>query len=380
MKILVDYTPAIRQTAGIGRITQELIARLPGREAGVELALFVNGWRGQAPRQAHGLPLHYTPLREQDMIRLWFRANAPVPRAEWFVPCKPHLFHATDFVLPPSGAPCQILTVHDLAFCKFPEASLRSLHHYLQHVVPRSVRKADFIIADSYSTAADLHELWAIPDDRMAVVPGGVDRTQFRKVTDRSRIRQVRERYGLADRPYVLGLSTLQPRKNFVRLAEAFHRIAGNVPDHLLVLAGKRGWQDLSLYRKVIELGLEERVLFPGYVAEDDVPVLYSEADLFAYPSLYEGFGIPVLEALACATPVLTARNSSLAEAGGAGALYVEAEDVQAMAAGMLRLVEDTHLRTHLVAAGAEHVKRFSWTRSASLLWQAYQQAWNCIR
>ncbi len=380
MNILVDYTPAIRQPAGIGRITQELIARLPWQETGVELTLFVNGRRGKAPQQVQGIPLHYTPLREQDMIRLWHRASLPVPLAEWFVPCKPHLFHATDFVLSPSAAPCQILTVHDLAFRKFPDAYPSSLIHYLEHVVPRSVQRADYIIADSYSTAADLQDLWHVPSDRIAVVPGGVDQDQFCPVTDAGRIRQVRHRYGLGDKPYILGLSTLQPRKNFVRLIEAFHLVARHLPEHMLVLAGKRGWQDRDIYGRAMELDLEHRILFPGYVAEQDVPVLYSEADLFAYPSLYEGFGIPVLEALACKTPVLTARNSSLVEAGGAGALYVDAQDTQDIAAGMLRLAQDADLRTHLLAAGMEHVRRFTWTRSASLLWQAYRRAWQCIR
>ncbi len=379
MKILVDYTPAIRQSAGIGRTTYELVSRLPQQEVDVEIALFVNGQRGQGPKNVHGLPLHYSVLREKDMIRLWYRANLPVPRVEWFVPFRPHLFHATDFVLPPSDAPCQILTVHDLAWCKFPAAAPRSLVGFLERVVPRSVRRADFIIADSHSTASDLFDLWKIPPDRIAVVQCGVDKNRFSRVTESGLIKGVRERYGLDDRPYIFSVSTLQPRKNFVNLIEAFHQIAESLPDHMLVLAGKRGWLDREIYLRVMELGLEERILFPGFVSESDVPVLYSEADLLAYPSLYEGFGMPVLEAQACNTPVLTARNSSLVEAGGAGALYVDAFDVKDIAAGMLRIVEDTDLRRQLIAAGKKHVEYFSWTRSASLLWQAYQQAWNSL-
>ena len=375
MNVLVDYTSAVRQAAGIGRLTAELIQRLPRQHPAIRLRLFVSGRRGQGPRRVGSTPVHYTPLRERDMTRLWHRADSPVPKVEWFAACRPRIFHATDFVLPPSQAPCQILTVHDLAFRKFPEASLPALDHYLNVAVPRSVRRADFIIADSHSTAHDVSELWRVARDRVAVVPGGVDRRQFREIQDPAERERVRARYGIGSRPYILGLSTLQPRKNFARLVQAFHRLAADLPDHILVLGGKRGWRYKDILEQVLALGLQARVLFPGFLRDEDRAALYSEAHLFAYPSLYEGFGLPILEAMACGTPVLTGRNSSLAEAGGPGALYVNARRAEDIAEGMWRLITDHGLRQSLKQAGLRHAARRTWDASARRLWQAYRQA-----
>lgn len=376
MTILIDYTPAIRQQAGIGRLSREIITRMPDLHPDTEIALFVNGRRGRGPRQVQGMHVHYTPLRERDMVRLWHRIHAPYPLVEWFVPCRPHLFHATDFVLPPSKAPCQILTVHDLAFRKYPETALPTLTRYLNEVVPRSVRRADFIIADSHSTAHDLQELWHVPAERIAVVPGGVDRREFREIRDPDELERVRDRYGLGDRPYILALSTLHPRKNFTRLVEAFHLIARDYPEHRLVIGGMRGWKHDGIFRRVMELDLIDRVLFPGFMAERDVPALYSGAAMFVYPSLYEGFGLPLLEAMACGAPVLTGRNSSLVEAGGAGALYVNEWDIRQLAEGMRRLLEDREKRVQLRRNGLRHAARFTWERSAQRLWEAYRTAW----
>ena len=152
----------------------------------------------------------------------------------------------------------------------------------------------------------------------------------------------------------MLGLSTLQPRKNYPRLIRAFHiaRQEAALP-HLLVIGGKKGWLFEEIFATVRELKMEKDVVFPGFVADEDLPALYSAADFFVYPSLYEGFGLPVLESLACGTPVLTADNSCLPEAGGEGALYVDAESVESIADGIEQLSAKPELRTRLAAAGA---------------------------
>ncbi len=379
MQILVDYTSAIRQTAGIGRITQELVRHFPWQEAGLEPTLFVSGRKGDATATVQGMELHYTPLRERDMTRLWHRADSPFPKVEWFTGGNPQIFHATDFVLPPSDAPCQILTVHDLAFCKFRDTAMTSLTHYLEKVIPRSVARADFLVADSHNTARDLQDMWQVPTDRIAVVSGGVDPEVFRRVQDRDSLDRVRRRYGIGDAPYILALSTLQPRKNFVRLVEAFHCIVHDHPDLILVIGGKRGWKYQDLFARVLALGMEDRVLFPGFVRDQDLATLYSAAALFAYPSLYEGFGLPILEAMACGAPVLTGCNSSLAEAGGAGALYVDAQSTEEIAAGLNLILSNAQLRKAMRAAGLQHATRMGWDRSVRLLWHAYRQAWASV-
>ena len=185
----------------------------------------------------------------------------------------------------------------------------------------------------------------------------------------------MRARYSISDGPFILGLSRLEPRKNFVRLIEAFAaaRTAARLP-HRLIIGGSRGWLYDTIFARVQELHLGDLVHFPGFIDEADLATLYSAADFFAYPSLYEGFGLPILEALACGAPVLAANNSCLPEAGGPGALYVQAEDVDSIAAGLVRLATDADLRQQLRAAGMAHAATFTWERSAQQLLAAYRK------
>lgn len=371
--IVIDYTPAIRQQAGIGRIIRGQVQALLAADPPFALKLFVIGQVSPAERALVPLPLHTTPLSERNMVRLWHRLGLRWPRVESFIGGPISLFHATDFVLAPSAARRQVVTVHDLAFLFYPEAAMPSLQRYLNVVVPRSVLRADHLLADSQHTAHDLQAVWQIPPERITVVQGGVDHSHFRPITDPAALDAVRTRYGIGERPFILGLSSLQPRKNFARLIAAFHAAqqAAQLP-HRLVIGGSKGWLYDEIFAKVQELQLTEDVFFPGFIADADLPALYSAADFFAYPSLYEGFGLPIIEALACGTPVLTANNSCLPEAGGPGARYVDAQDVTSIAAGIIELATDRALHTTLRQAGQHHAAQFTWQRSAGQLLAAY--------
>ncbi len=371
--IAIDYTPAIRQSAGIGRIIRGQVQALIDLNPGHDLRLFVVGRVSDADRAAAPLPLHTTPIDERNMVRLWHRLNMPAPPVEWFTGGPLDLFHATDFVMAPNRARRKVLTVHDLAFHFYPDAAMPSLHRYLNVVVPRSVARADHILADSQNTAIDLHEQWQVPMGRLTVVQGAVDHDHFRPIEESAKLSAVRARYGIGDRPFILGLSTLEPRKNFERLIQAFGQARNDAGiEHRLVIGGKKGWLYDAIFAQVQRLHLEEHVLFPGFVAEEDLPSLYSAAQFFAFPSLYEGFGLPIIEALACGTPVLSADNSCLPEAGGPGALYVNAEDLNSIADGLVRMATDSELRSQLRAAGIVHAAGFTWQRSAGQLLDAY--------
>ncbi len=374
--VAIDYTPAIRQEAGIGRIIRGQVAALIDENPPFDLRLFVAGQIDDNAAQTTPLPLHSTPyISERNLVRIWHRLDLPFPRLEWIVGGQIDLLHATDFVLPPSQARHKVVTVHDLAFLHYPEAAMPSLHHYLNTVVPRSIRRADHVLADSQNTANDLQEFWQIPAQRISVVQGGVDQTRFQPVVAQDELERVRSKYQIGDRPFILGLSKLQPRKNFARLIRAFHlaRQDARIP-HKLVIGGSKGWLFEEIFATVQELGLADDVLFPGYVDDVDLPALYSAASFFAYPSLYEGFGLPIIEALACDTPVLTADNSCLPEAGGPGALYVDALSVESIADGIVRLATDDSLRRSLRRAGREHAAQFTWQRSAQQLLAAYHR------
>lgn len=373
--IAIDYTPAVRQQAGIGRIIRGQIEALVALNPGFDLRLFVAGHVTDADRRSAPLPLHPTLIDERNLVRIWHRLDLGFPRVEWFTGGPLDLFHATDFALAPTRARRKLLTVHDLAFVFYPNAAMPGLHHYLNVVARRSVHRADGVIADSHHTAHDLTEQWQVAPERITVVQGAVDHAHFKPIIDSERQRTVRQRYAIGERPYILALSRLEPRKNFARLIEAFAiaRQEANFP-HRLIIGGGKGWLYDEIFRRVGELNLHEHVHFTGFVDDADLPVLYSAADFFAYPSLYEGFGLPIVEALACGAPVLTANNSCLPEAGGPGALYIDAEDVRSIAEGLIRLATDKALRNQLRTAGLQHAAHFTWERSARQLLDAYSR------
>lgn len=377
MKLVIDYTPAVRQTAGIGRIIRGQVDALVQHNPGFDISLFVAGTVTPEQRAASPLPLHTFPgISERNLTRIWHRLNIPAPRVEWLTGSAVDLFHATDFVMAPVSSRRKLLTVHDLAFMRYPQAAMPSLHHYLNVVVPRSINRADHLIADSGNTAEDLESTWPRLEGRISVVQGAVDHSFFRRVSDPETLHASRQKYSIGDGPYVFALSTLEPRKNYPRLIRAFHaaRRDSGLP-HRLVIGGKRGWLFDEIFATVRELGMEREVHFPGFVDDADLPALYSGAEFFAYPSLYEGFGLPILEALACGTPVLTSDNSCLPEAGGEGALYVDAESVESIADGIARLASQPKLRAQLAAAGEAHARSFTWSRSLRQLLEAYERA-----
>jgi glycosyltransferase involved in cell wall biosynthesis len=283
------------------------------------------------------------------------------------------LFHSPDFTLPPtaSGVPT-VLTVHDLSFVRDPESADERLRAYLNQVVPRSVRRASHVLADSHATRQDLIDLWEIPPEKITVIYCGVE-PRFRPVVDPAVSADLRARYRLGDGPYILSVSTLQPRKNYRRLIQAFAPLAARYPDLSLVIGGGKGWKYEEILAEPERLGISGRVLFPGFVADADLPALLSAAALFAYPSLYEGFGIPILEAMACNTPVIASDRSSLPEVVGDAGLQVDALDVEGLTAGMERLLTDEELRARLIDRGADQAARFTWEHAARELLTIYQ-------
>jgi glycosyltransferase involved in cell wall biosynthesis len=220
-------------------------------------------------------------------------------------------------------------------------------------------------VADSQATRADLIREYQVSESKVHVVYLGRDES-LAPVRDPQILEGARARYGIGPR-YLLYVGTLQPRKNLDRVVEGFARLAATPGMHSvqLVLAGKRGWLYGTLFSQVARRGLEGRVLFPGYVDETDLAALYSGALGYVYPSLYEGFGIPVLEAQACGVPVMTSNNSSLPEVAGDAALLVDPTDVDAISEAMLQLATDDALRATLIERGFANVKRFSWEKCA---------------
>lgn len=380
MRIGIDYTAAVHQQGGIGRYTRSLVRALSQLDTENQYVLFVAG--GEADGDGLGdwpanFRLRSVPISDRWLNILWQRLRIPLPIQAWTGPLD--VFHSPDFVLPPLGRTPAVLTIHDLSFLQVPWCFVPAFRAYLEAAVPRAVQRARLILADSSSTKRDLVELLAIEAERVQVLYPGVEH-RFRPMADREVLDLVRERYGLPQH-FVLGLGTLQPRKNFVGLIEAFgHMLAlhGEDPglDGLrLVIAGGPGWMYADIERAVERAGLAERVQLLGFVEDRDLPALYNLARVFAFPSWYEGFGVPVLEAMACGTPVVAADNSSLPEVVGEAGLMVDAADTEALAQALFRLLTEQELRTSLQAAGIKQAARFTWQAAASQLMDIYTSA-----
>ncbi len=263
-----------------------------------------------------------------------------------------------------------VVTVHDLGYVYFPDAHPAVSRRYLEWSTRHSVRRATRVLVDSLATSKDLAAHYDVSENKMSLVYPGVDES-LAPVTDQAALAAVRARYGLPER-YLLFVGTLQPRKNIARIVQGFARWRAGQPgtDVALVLAGQRGW----LYDPEWAVGAEGVVL-PGYVADEDIAALYSGAQALVFPTLHEGFGFPVLEAMRCGTPVITSSLSSLPEVAGDAALLVNPRDVEAIAGAIGRLLADDALRANLIDQGYRQAAQFTWERAAHQTIRALESA-----
>lgn len=376
--IAIDYTAAYEQGAGIGRLVRDLIGGLATLDHQTPYKLFVAGAEKSKLPPIPGPNFTWKPTRVTPLwfARVWHRAQVPLVAEAFFGPAV--LFHATDFTLPPTLPGTKtILTVHDLSFVRTPETAPPVLKIYLDKVVPRSVRRADHVIADSQATKDDLIEFYGTPPEKISVLLSGVS-PRYVPVSDPAQLAAVRRRYHIPEgRRYLFSIGTVQPRKNYGRLMEALALLGPAFEDVLLVIAGGKGWLDNPIFETVRRLGLEDRVFFTGFVDDADVPALYSGAAVMAYVSLYEGFGFPVVESMACGTPVITSNVSSMPEVAGDAALLVDPYNKEAIAEALRLLLEDSHLHSRLQAAGLEQARQFTWEKSAQTLLTIYQKVLN---
>ncbi|MBC7226979.1 MAG: glycosyltransferase family 4 protein [Thermoflexales bacterium] len=306
----------------------------------------------------------HADLRVIPFPRLWTHI-----RLSWEMARRPpDLLFVPAHVLPPIHPRRSLVTVHDLGYYYFPRAHTRFQRVYLDLSTRWNARAAAHVLADSEATRADLARVYGTPPEKVTVAYPGYDES-LAPVRDPVALAAVRARYGIPGE-YFLYLGTLQPRKNLSRLVLAFSRLSTPAT---LVLAGRRGWLADDLFALIRRLGLEGRVLCPGYVRPEDRAPLISGALAFVFPSLYEGFGLPVLEAQACGCPVICSNTSSLPEVAGDAAIPVHPEDVAALADAMARLEGDPDLRRELVERGFVNLRRFSWEKCARTVLQVME-------
>jgi glycosyltransferase involved in cell wall biosynthesis len=371
---LLHFGPSYR-AAGISRSIHNLLRFLPA-EATADERLIAYAGPGQVPARLVSQRLAFVqsrlPTRRPLVRMLWEQLALPAVSARAGISA----LHCPAYAAPIAGRVPVVVTVHDLSFIRFPWAFNRGNRLYLTAMTRWSARHAAALVAVSESTRDEMVRLLRVAPERIAVIHHGIE-PEFHPATEHAEVESFRQREGLPDR-FVLCVATLEPRKNLGALIRAYARAGGaSGLGRKLVLAGGKGWGYRELFTLVEELGLRGDVLLPGFVPMADLPLWYNAADLFVYPSRYEGFGMPVLEAMACGVPTVTTTTPALAEVAGAACVLVDADDTEQMADALSGLLRSPGRLSELREAGLRRAGEFSWHRSAQQHLDTYRSVTN---
>ncbi len=370
MRIGIDASSTIPPRTGIGNYTYNLLQALGRIDKENEYILYFNYFR---PSKI--IPKFEQPNFEKVINRIPCRVqrvlhnNLKLP-IELFVG-KIDVFHSPNYFLPPTRGAKGIITIHDITFKRFPETQTRSDTRYANKWVPEALKMANGIITDSQSAKRDIIELLGVPENKIDVIYGAVDQ-RFLPINDIQILQEVKMKYNLPEK-FLLYVGTLEPRKNISGLLQAFAILRQNI-SYKLVIAGGKGWLYDEIFEIVRKLNLTEDVIFAGYVPDEDLPAFYNLADLFVFPSLYEGFGLPPLEAMACGVPVVCSNTSSLPEVAGDVAIMVDPYDVEGLAEAMHKILADVTLQQKMRAKGLKRAKLFSWEEAAKKTLAVYRK------
>jgi len=361
MIVAIDVTTLRGRISGVGYYTARIVEHLAqsvGEDVS-ELLLLSNGPVDRAlPPTAKLVEGFRFPIRSA-----WMQFLLPLLLRR----LRPDIVHYTNYLAPAVSTGAYVVSVHDMSLTRTPEHHTLKKRLLTASLVPRVARGARLVLTPSLSTRRDVIEDLRLGEGRVATIPYAAAE-MFRPVEDLPAEARL-------DEPYFLFVGTIEPRKNLVRLLDAFGAFARDVPGINLVLAGQRGWKCEDIYARAARPDVAGRTIILDYVREDSLPALYSRALACVYPSLFEGFGFPVVEAMACGTPVLTSSTTSLGEIGAGAALLVDPLDVNAIEAGLRALARDPVLREGLRTKGLGRAASFSWARTGRMTLSAYRQA-----
>lgn len=369
MRVSIDIQAAVAQRAGVGRYVHSLVPELLPLAAGDDLSAFYFDFR------RNGSPFPGTGLSERAcrwlpgalVQQAWKRVG--FPPYTWFAD-RAEVYHFPNYVIPPIARRAKtITTIHDVGYLIVPETLEPKNLEYLRHHIGKTVQRADAILTPSQVIADQICEHYGLPADR--VVATHLAPVNEFEVPTEQRIQEARVKHGL-DRPYLLHVGTLEPRKNHRFLLEVFERLEAFDGD--LVLCGMRGWKNEEFEARLEASPARDRILFPDYVSDADLPALYAGASAFLFPSLYEGFGLPPIEAMRCGCPVVSSPGGSLAEVVKPGGIVVDAFDADAWADAIMPLIADPEARERQIAAGLAHAETFHWSRTAEKTWEVYRK------
>jgi glycosyltransferase involved in cell wall biosynthesis len=367
--VAFDVLPLAGERTGVGRFCAGLASAFAGRDE-LELRGYAvaRSARGDptAAAAALGIDVRAWPIPARLANAAWSRAE--FPPIEWLVGAT-DVVHGTNFVVPPSRRAGRVVTVHDLAALRYPELCMPASLTY-PALVLRATRRGAFVHVPSHFVRQEVLELLGVEGDRIRVIPHGIDHPGPGSVAPPSPV-------GGSARtaPYVLALGAVEPRKDLPTLVSAFAQLAGAYADLELVVAGPSGWGEPAFAAAVAASGLGRRVVRVGYLGDRERESLLRGAAVFAFPSLYEGFGFPPLEAMAVGVPVVATAAGAVPEVVGDAAELVPAGDVEALAGALARVVDDGPVRDRLVAAGRDRAATFTWAAAADSLIELYRLA-----
>lgn len=372
LRVCVDYSPVANCDTGLGRYAEKLGQHLLERDD-VETTFYV---ATVTPNRLPDYALPHLRVRWAWNTRRWRLSvlMAQLLGLRFDRHFAGHdVVHCTEHLLLPLRQVPTVLTVHDIVYLSHPEWHLPMNRWFLTLAMPIFARRANAIIAVSDYTRREVVERLHVDPAKVHVIHEGVD-AHFAPVRDPGRLAQVCARYGLQV-PFILTVGAIEPRKNLPLLMRAFAALCRE-PDfqHQLVIAGGRGWLYDEVFATAAQLGLGHRLLFTGRVPEEDLPALYSAADIFALPSFFEGFGLPPLEAMACGTPVITSNSTSLPEVVGEAGLTASPYDEGAWVEALRRLARDRDLHDRLAAEGLQRARRFTWQETARRTVEVYRE------
>jgi glycosyltransferase involved in cell wall biosynthesis len=281
------------------------------------------------------------------------------------------IYHAPGYILPYNCPVPSVVTVHDLIAIKYPLWCQYESEWYFRLFFRKGIEQANKIIAVSHTVKTDIIETYAVDPEKIEVVYHGISNA-FRKINDKEKLAAVASKYNLPDQ-YLLFVGNLEPKKNIVNIIRAFHQLM-NEPgfNHKLVIVGRKGWKYESIFKVVNDLNLQKDIFFTGYVPLEDLPSIYSMATVFVFPSLYEGFGLPVLEAMACGLPVITSNRGALPEISGDSAIHVDPTNINDIAEAISGVVSDRILREELAVKGLYRASKYNWNETAKNTLKVY--------
>lgn len=300
----------------------------------------------------------------------------PVPYHVFF-PKETDITQFFNFIIPPGARGKRVVWIHDMAYKSCPDTVKLKTRLWLELHMKKTCRYADHILTVSEFSKREIMRYLSVPEERISIVPNAVDHSVYHAGYSCKQIQEVRNHYGI-QKEYFLYLGTIEPRKNIKRLIGAYAKLCRkrkHVPQ--LVIAGEKGWMCRDIYRKARELTADHKIVFTGYVKQKDSPVLMCGAKAFVFPSLYEGFGMPLLEAMACGVPVITSNTSSLPEVAKDACMMVNPWREEEICRAMGRLMDDTSYREKLRVLGLERAAEYNWTKSAELLMDVYRKLQN---